>query len=211
MGRKLYNGTKGFGSVRIGDNANLADAEVIVLGSKTYEWNDTEGDIVAGRVWLNRSAGSDALCAAELVAKINANKPSKAVTAYVDPVDTKVVRIETDKQSDAGQIAFTTTMGDSDNVIAAVSNKLGGAESSRNRVEDEGEYPVNAIDILAANIMIPTALQTPRFVKFECFASTGEHKAITWRATISGTRIKISSNGATAPIAGDVIRWQACE
>lgn len=210
MATKLYAGSKGYGAVRIGDFANLADGEVIVIGNKTYEW-DNNAAVTAGRKLVTIGA-SDAACATNLAAAINAEPPTQyAVVAYVDPVDTKLVRIETVSAADAGLMTFTTTMADGDNTIAAISNKLAGAESQRNRVEDDGEYIVTAQDILAGNIMIPTKLQTPRRCRFICYTTNGDQKVITWRKSISTTRIKITSNGATAPIAGDVIVWNASE
>jgi hypothetical protein len=210
MATKLYGGSKGYGAVRIGAFASLIDTEIITIGNKVYEW-DNNAAVTAGRKLVTIGA-SDAACATNLAAAINAEPPTQhAVVAYVDPVDTKLVRIETVGAADVGLMTFTTTMAHVSNTIAAVANKLAGAESQRNRVEDDGEYIVTAQDILAGNIMIPTKLQTPRRARFQCYTTDGDLKVITWRKTISTTRIKITANGATAPIQGDVIVWNASE
>jgi len=210
MGTIEYRGSKGYGAVRIGDFANLADGEIITIGNKVYEW-DNNAAVTAGRK-LVTIGGSDAACATNLAAAINAEPPTLyPVVAYVDPVDTKTVRIETTKQADAGLMTFTTTMADGDNIIAAVANKLAGAESQRLQVLDEGEYVVTALDLLATNIMIPTSHSTPRKVTFLCYDTNGMQRVLSWRGSVSNGRIKISTNGATPPIAGDRILWKTYE
>jgi hypothetical protein len=214
MGHMEYRGTKGHGAARIGNFAGLADGETITIGDllltgKRYEFR-AAGPATGSNILVLKGANAAAAIAA-FVAAVNANKPAPAVTAYVDPVDTAVARIETDKQADAGLLAFLTTMLDAANVIAAESNKLAGAESARNQLLDRGEYLVKAIDISAGNIMIPTSHGTPRYARWECIDTNGGKKAITWRGTISNNRLKITTNGATPPIAGDRILWEIYE
>lgn len=212
MSRYKFFGAKAVGSIQIKDNANLADAEVIVLGDKTYEWNDTEGDVVEGRVWLDRTVGTDALAAAELITKINANPPTKSVTAVIDPKDNTTVRLYADARGAAGDIAFTTTMGDSNNIIAAVSNKLADGENGGNELLHRGEYTVTALDVLADNVMLETSLPNgPSFFMVQCRTSAGLIKAITALFTVSGTKIRCDFAGATDPAAGDTITWFAVE
>lgn len=211
MGRVENDGVIAVGAAIIGAKANLADGEVIVLGSKTYEWNDTEGDVTAGRVWLDRTVGSNALAAAELKDKINANPPSVPVLAYIDPVNSTVVRIEAEGEGDRGNIAFTTTMSDPLNYIAASDDDtLSHGANAETRHAAEGSYLVTALDVDAGCIMIPTGLQAPTKRQIECWSATGLKKNLTTLCTFdSDGRIKMDFDGATDPAEGDTICWTA--
>jgi len=212
MSRYKFFGGKAVGAIQIKDYANLVDNEVIVIGDKTYQWNDTEGDIDEGNVWLDRGAGitTNALAAAEVIAKINANKPTVPVTAVIDPKDTATVHIYADGRGAAGNLEFTTDMSDSGNTIAAESDLLADGENGGNEILHRGNYTVTAIDVLADNIMIETSLPgTPTHVFVEVRGSTGIPKYHTAKVTVSGTKIRLNFDGATDPAADDVVTWMA--
>lgn len=211
MGRVENDGVIAVAAARIQAHASLLDGETIILGSKTYEFNDTEGDIVAGRVWLNRSAGSNALVAAEIVAKIMANPPSIPVTAYIDPIDSTVVRIEADAEGERGNMAFETTMANPANVIAAsVDDEMSHGANAENKHDRRGSYLVTAIDVAAGSFAIPTGLQAPTCKQLECWSATGLKKNLTTLCTFDvDGRILGNYDGATNPAEGDTINWMA--
>jgi hypothetical protein len=208
MGRWKFFGGKAVGAVSILDYANLVDGEVIVLGDKTYEW-DNDNDVVAGNIKVTIGA-NNAACITNLIAAINANKPSKPCTAVVDPKTNTVARIFADNRGEAGEIAFTTDMSDSENTIAAVNNKLAYGENGGNELLHKGRYVVTAIDVLADNMMIETGLPSaPEDFLVQVRSAAGVLKAVTVEWTASGTKIRGNFAGATDPVAGDVVSWIA--
>lgn len=213
MGRVENDGVVAVAAARIGANANLADGEEIVLGNKTYQWNDTEGDVPSPKVWLDRTVGTDALAATELMDKINDNKPTEGgpISAYIDPVDPKTVRIEGDGLGSRGNIPFTTTMADPLNVIAASDDDtLSHGADAENKHERKGSYIVTAIDVLAGSIAIPTNLQAPTCKQVDCWSATGLQKNLTTLFTFdSEGRLLGEFDGGTNPAEGDEISWSA--
>lgn len=208
MGRNRFLGMKAQGAVRIGDFANLADGEVIVIGDQTYEWDDNAA-VEAGNVLVDMTA-SGAGAILSLIDAINDNPPSIPVTAVVDPKDSLTARIYADGRGVAGNLEFTTDMADSDNVITG-SDALAYGENGGNQIIHRGSYTVEAIDVSADNIMIETGLATPRFFQVDAFSSTGLQKSLTTLWTLDGTKLRGNFAGATDPVAGDVINWIAYE
>lgn len=210
MSRWKFFGLKSVGAIRVGDFANLLDGEVIVIGDKTYEW-DNNAAVTAGHVLVTIGA-SDAACIVNLMAAINANKPSIPVSAVVDPKDAKTARIYADNRGAAGNIDFTTDMADAGNVIAAVDDLLANGENGGNQIRHRGVYVVTAIDILADNLMIETGLPNSiDWFSAEVRTTAGVPKAHTMELTASGTKIRGNFAGATDPVEGDVITWEAGE
>jgi len=212
MGRVRDAGNKSYGAVRISDFANLLDEETITIGDpdnggKVFEWDDDDALANADAVAVEIGA-NDAECITNLRDAINDNMGALLV-AYVDPVDTKVLRIEGADAGALGNLAFETDMSDGGNVIAAVSDLLEGGSNDENRARAGDEYTVTAIDALAENIMIPTPFSAPVLGNLRVVSSSDVPKYYTWKPTISGSRIKISKNGATDLVEGDKITWEA--
>lgn len=207
MGLFQFEGAVGHGAVRIGNHAGLADAEKIVIGDKSYEW-ESAGGVTAGAVAVAIGANA-AADIQNLVNAINANKPSRPVTAYIDPIDTAVCRFQADDEGDRGNLDFTTTMADPANIIDAVAGKMRGGENAGNQKLHRGKYVVSALDVAAGNLMIPTGHQAPKHMQIDAWSASGLQKALTTLFTFDGTRIKGDFDGATNPVAGDVIEWQA--
>lgn len=200
-------GMVAIGAVRIGDHANLLDGETISIGDKTYEWDDN-ASVTTGNVAVTIGADAPADIV-NLRNAINANKPSVPVTATVDPIDTATLRIAADAQGAAGNLALAETMSDADNVVSGPAMTDG--ENAGTQTVSRGKYTVTAIDVSAGSIILPTALATPRFFQLDCRSATGLEKAITSLATIDGATLKIDFDGATNPVAGDVLYWDAWE
>lgn len=214
MARVRFLGGTATGAVRIGDNVNLNDAEVISIGNvspggggQTYEW-DSGGGVTAGNVAVV-IGGSGAGSIVNLRDAINATPPVPGVTAFIDPNDTAVLRIEADDNGVLGNLAFVETMADADNTISGAT--LLDGENSLNQVVFRGTHIVTAEDVLAANIMISTGATTPRFRQVEVYSSTGLKKAVTSLITVSGTRLRLAFAGGTNPIAGDEVNWLVFE
>jgi len=206
MGRVRDAGNKSYGSVRIAAFASLIDGEIITIGDKDFEW-DNNAAVTSGNILVTIGA-SDAISIANLRDAINTAYPSTLV-AYVDPVDTKVLRIEGFDAGALGALAFTTDMAHASNIIAAVAGILAGSSNDENRARAGGVYTVTALDVLAANIMIPTPFSAPVLGSLRVVTSADVPKYFTAKPTISGTRIKIAEQGATALVAGDKITWEA--
>lgn len=211
MGRIRFFGNKSKGSVRIADFASLLDTEVIVIGNKTFEWDDNAA-VTAGNVLVTIGA-SDAISITNLRDAINANKPTPPVDAVVDPKDTKVLRIEATNRGAAGNMAFTTDMADADNIIAAVADKLDGGENGGQQTLHRDVYTVTALDVLADNIMIPTGIpNTPRFRQVEFLSAAGlQRNTVTALVTLVGKDLRIDFAGAVDLVAGDLVVWQVWE
>lgn len=215
MGRFRFNGLKAQGAICIKDYASLLSGELITIGNKVYEFR-TSGSASGSHIQVNVGA-SNALTITALITAINANKPTNAAgvasapaTAVVDPVDTSVCRIYADSRGAAGNMIFTTTMADSDNVITG-SGLLEYGENAGEQTLHRGSYVVSAIDVLALSIVIETGLTTPRDATVETYGSTGAKKTSTALKTVSGTKILLDFTGATDHVAGDVIVWSAWE
>ena len=214
MGRIRFDGNKGCGAVRIGDFANLLDGEQIIigdplLGGKVFEWDD-DAAVEDGSIAVT-IGGSGAACATALAAAINANPPTGVdITAYIDPKDTSVVRLEATDAGARGNLAFTHDMADAGNIISNDNeDALVGGENGSTQKVARGTYIVTDLDVLADNIMIPTALQTPARLQIDVWSATGLQKALTTLWTISSNRIRGNFDGATDPVATDVIEWTA--
>ena len=210
MGRVRDAGNKSYGAVRIADFANLLDGELITLGDpleggKVFEW-DSNAAVGAGNILVTIGA-SDAACINNLRDAINAEL-DQYLLAYVDPVDTKTLRIEGVEPGGLGNLVFTTTMLDANNIIAAVSGALADGGADENRARASGVYIVTALDVLATSLMIPTPFAAPALGNLRVVSSADVPKYITSKPTISGTRIKITDNGATVLAAGDKVTWE---
>jgi hypothetical protein len=205
MGRQKFEGVKAMGAVRLA--VNPADTETVTIGNKVYEF-DNNAAVTAGRVSVT-IGGSAAATAANLITAINANKPTPGVTAYADPIDNLTVRLEADAVGSDGNMALAETMAGAGNEVSAAN--MTGGENAVNQVEARGEHVVTALDVAAGCIMISTGLSTPRFRQIDCWSSTGLQKALTSLCTFDGSRIKIDFDGATNPVAGDLVSWAAWE
>jgi hypothetical protein len=211
MGRVRDAGNKSFGSVLISDFAALLDEEIITIGDplnggKVFEWDDDAAVAVVGAVAVEIGA-NDAECIENLRDAINAEMPSKLL-AYVDPVNTDVLRIEAVNEGDLGNLDFTTDMGDAGNIIAATADKLAGGSNDGNRSRASDTYVVTAVDVAAGNIMIPTPFAAPTLGCIRVVTSADVPKYFTAKPTISAGRVKITEQGATALVAGDKIYWE---
>lgn len=210
MGRVRDAGNKSFGSVIISDFANLLDGETITIGDplnggKVFEWDD-DAAVTAGHVAVTIGV-SDTVCITNLRDAINAQMGALLV-AYVDPVNTDVLRIEAYDAGALGNLAFEHDMSDAGNTIAAVADALAGGSNDGNRARASGVYTVTAIDVSATNVMIPTPFAAPILGALRVVTSADVPKYFTSKPTISGTRIKITDNGATLLAAGDKIYWE---
>ena len=210
MARVRFLGSKAQGSVRIGNNVGLVDAEVISIGDvlpggtgKTYEW-DTPDGVVAGNVAVVIGANA-AASIVNLRDAINATPPVPGVTAFIDPKDTATLRIETDDNGSLGNLAFVETMTDGANVISGAT--LLNGESSLNQVAFRGTHIVTANDVSAGNIMISTGATTPRFKLVQVVTSVGANKAVDSLVTVSAGRLRLDFQGGTDPVAGDEVNW----
>jgi hypothetical protein len=210
MGRFEYEGGVSVGAVRIGDHANLNLGEVIVLGDKTFEWDDG-GGVGAGNIAVikggNAAADITALKAAIDAAAIGGFSAGTLVETIIDSVDSATLRILGKEPGDRGNLAFTTTMADADNKIAATANKLSHGENAANKKFQSGAYIVTALDVAAGSILIPTGLTAPTRRQIDCWSATGLQKSLTTLFTLVGKNIKGDFDGATDPVAGDEIDW----
>jgi hypothetical protein len=207
MGLLGFDGNRAYGAGRIGNHAGLADGEEIELGGRVYEW-DSGGGVADGNVAVEIGANAQE-DVENLVEAINANPPEgKPVTAYVDPIEPTVFRIETDGEGARGNMSFTTTMADPANVIDAVDDKLRGGEDGISQQLRRGSYVVSSIDAGAGSLMIPTGVQNPRHLRVDVWAANGRRKTeLTTKWSIDQARIKGDWDGAENPVAGDRVEW----
>ena len=122
------------------------------------------------------------------------------------------VRLYADARGSGSNVAFTTTMDDGNDIIAASANKTYGGANGGNQILHHGEYTVTALDIIADNVMVETGL--PNSIStfmVQVRTATGLIKAVTALFTKVGTKIRMDFAGATDPIAGDVVTWVAVE
>jgi len=210
MGRVRDAGSKSYAAVQITDFANLLDEETITIGDpdnggKVFEW-DNDAAVTDGNIAVT-IGGSDAVCITNLRDAINAQMPSQVV-AYVDPVNTKTLRLEAANEGALGNLDITHTMLDAGNTVAAVADKFAGGDNDGNRARASGTYVVTAQDVTATNVMIPTPFAAPVLGALRVVSSADVPKYFTSKPTISGTRIKITDNGATVLAAGDKVYWE---
>lgn len=203
MGRILFNGGRLIGAVQIGNNGALADAMLVTIGDKTYEW-DNGGGVTPGNVAVT-IGGDAATSAVNLKNAINANKPTTPVTASIDPVNTGTVRLEADANGyPAGGVALTTTMTGANIISGAV---MTGGENEGNISHARGKHTVTALDVAAGNIMIHTGLVSPDVFLAQCRTAAGAQRFIDSLVTINGEYLQIDFNAGTDPVAGNVIHW----
>lgn len=206
MGRNRFLGALAQGAFDLANNTIL-DGETFSIGGKVYEFDDDAS--VSGTNVLVTIGGTAALTAAEMVSKINANKPTPGVTAAVDSKRDTTVRLKADSRGAAGNLALAETVADAG--FTKSGSTMVGGENGGTQTEHRGQYTVTDIDVLADQIVIETGLGTPRFPDVSVRSSAGVPKAHTAEISIVGTTIKLNFAGATDPAAGDVVTWEAWE
>ncbi|MCJ2530700.1 MAG: hypothetical protein LN413_00060 [Candidatus Thermoplasmatota archaeon] len=218
MGRNRFLGSIAHGAVFIDEIATVAqvtDAEIITIGNKVYEFDDA-GGVTAGNIAVTIApdgAGSAAATILNLVAAINANKPTVPVTAYADPLEPNVCRIEADDKGAAGNIVFTTggLTGISDISGAGL---LVDGEDSGTQTLHRGTYTVDDVDIDGGGVQINTGLQTIEDNNFmvQVRGATGTLLGNTDLWTVRANKyIQGVVTGGLPIVAGDVIAWTAWE
>jgi hypothetical protein len=172
-----------------------------------YEFR-TSGSAGAGHVQVNVGMDGPATALA-LQAAIVANPPTPQIDAYIDAIDSKVVRLEAHDYGTAGNVAFSASLTGGTNIIDQTSGFMLGGEAGSLKHLDSGRYTVTALDVAATAIMIPTKLTTPKILSIQVFDATGVLKAATTKWTQSTTRIKGEFAGGTNPAATDIVCWSA--
>jgi hypothetical protein len=193
---------KAVGTVRIGDNANLNDAEIITLGSKIFEW-DSNGAYTAGRIPVAIGATAT-ISIINLVGAINANQGTVPVVAAADvtaPANAHIIAVN---GGTSGNIVFTTTMVDADNLLSGVT-LLGGTNAGAERKFDWIEYTFTALDVSSGAAVIPTGLASPSRM-LRTVTTAGVKKAVTDTVLIAGSNIVYTIVAPTSAAAGDVFR-----
>ena len=209
MGRQRFFGNKGHGVIFISEAigvADVVDGEVIVIGTKTYEFDD-DASVGAGNILVDMSGAPDgATVEATLVAAINANKPSVPVTAVAHPGNPAVsgcVLISADARAGAGNMVFTTTMATGTSAISGA-GLLEFGEDGGSQVESRVEWVVSPEDVLATMIAIETGMNSPRFADATVRTAAGVVKAWDGALTVVGSQIRLAI-GAVAWAATDVV------
>lgn len=207
MGRVRFFGIKSNGAIHLANNV-LVDGETVTIGDRVYEWDDN-ASVTAPNI-LVTIGGSAAASAANLIAAINANKPTVPITATVDPVSTVTIRLAGDAQGAAGNLALAETVVDAGLTLSGALMTDG--ENAGSQTVHRGEYIITAIDVLAANAVIPTGLTTPRHVEADLRDTNGVFREdITGQLTVVSGEIHHGFEGVTDLVAGDRIIWQAWE
>jgi len=207
MGKQRFLGLKARGYAYFG-GTTFVDGETIVVGNKTYELRDAAAGLGAGNVWVDTSSGVAATIAAAFLAAVNANKPTPGVTASLDTKSNIMVVLVADARGAAGNMTVSNTVADAP---SCVTGSLIGGEAGGTQTEARGSHVVTDADVLADNIKIPTGLTSPRFFSIATRTSTGLAKATTALVTVVGAFLDYNFAGATDPVAGDVITWEAWE
>ncbi|MCE5281953.1 MAG: hypothetical protein LLG93_07600 [Deltaproteobacteria bacterium] len=204
-------GSKAQGAVRVGSNAGLADGELVVIGDKTFEW-DNNAAVTPGNI-LVTIGGSEAASITNLIAALTANPPSVPVEAHVDAIDNKVARLVATARGALSNVVFTTTMANPANIIAPTGGNLAGGSNPGRRTIARGSHVVTALDVAAGACSIETSLQNaPTAIQVEVRSAAGLLKAVTSLVTVDAQkRIIVDFDGATNPVAGDVIQYLALE
>ncbi len=210
MGRQKFEGVKSQAAIRL--SAQPADGNTITITPsgpgaipRTYEF-DNNAAVTPGNILVTIGV-SVAATMTNLIAAINANKPTPSVIAYADPLNTDVARLEGEFVGAAGNHAIANVGAN----ITLSGAAFTGGEDPSNQVESRGEYVVTALDVTAGCCMISTGVGSPRFPQVECRTATGLLKGLTSLITIDNSRIKLDFDGATNPAAGDKLAWSVWE
>jgi hypothetical protein len=208
MARVRFKGGKAVGAIHLANNT-IVDGDFFTIGNKVYEFDDN-ASVTAGRVAIT-IGGSAALTRDAIIAAINANKPSKPVTAVIDPKNASGEKINlfADQVGAAGNIVLTENVADAGFTVRAAT--LEGGENGGEQTMARGEYTVKTMDVTADNVMIETGLTSPRFAIVQARSSAGVPKAHTAEISISGSKIRLNFAGATDLAATDVVTWIAWE
>jgi len=198
------------GAIRVGSHGDLADGEQIVIGNRTFEWDDN-ASVSAGAIAV--TIGADAAEDIEnLVDAVNANFPQddnslQLVEAYIDTIDTAVARLKGTRQSAECNVALTTTMAHASNIVSAAT-LLGGVNDTVQEVAS-GKRTVSALDVAGGAVVIQLPFDEPRMVQVQAKSATGLIKAITDLVTVVNDAIVIDADGGTNLAATDTVDWLA--
>jgi hypothetical protein len=208
MGETVFPGVKAQSAIRIGAYASLVNGDIITIGAKVYEFR-TSGSATVGRVQVDVGV-SGAATALALQAAIVANPPSPQIDAYIDPVDSLVVRLEGHDHGTPGNVIFSASMTGATNIIDQTSGFLVDGEAGSLKHVESGRKTVRQLEVTAGCIMIPTTIQSPKILSVQIFAADGSPKNdVTTKWTTSLNRLKGALAGGTDPIAGDIVAWSA--
>jgi hypothetical protein len=207
MARVRYRGSRAQGSIHLANNT-IVDGDYLTIGDKVYEFDDNAA-VTAGRV-LVTIGGNAGVTATNLINAINANKPSKPVTAVIDPVNAsgQLIRLFADKPGAAGNIALSENVANAGLTVSGAT--LVGGENAGEQVVDRGDYVVTAADVLGTSVVIQTQLTSPRYATYQLYRA-GAKVGNTGVLAVSGTRLTLDFGGGTDPEAGDIVRWIAFE
>jgi hypothetical protein len=200
-----HSGQKSMGTVYIGGHAGLLDGEVIVIGSRIYEWDDG-GGVLPGNIAVLIGANAVADIA-NLIVAINANKPSIPVTAVIHPTNSEITTITADAIGAAGNLTFTTTMSSPSNLVSGP--VLVGGEDRAQQIVSRGTHILSVIDATSDSVNIDTALVSPRFPQvLVCDEDGGVVSAYNGDITIIGSILRVRTNGL---MDGYKISWMVFE
>lgn len=208
MGETVFPGNRSKGAVRIGAFASLVNGDTITIGDITYEFR-TSGSADPGNVQVD-VGGSGDLTAVALKDAINANPNSPVIDAYIDTIDSLVVRLEAHDYGTPGNVAFSASLTGATNIIDQTSGFLLNGEMASLKHVDSGRQTITQLEVTAGSIAIPTKLTAPKILSIQIFAADGAPKnSVTTKWTASSNRLVGELDGGTDPIAGDIVAWVA--
>lgn len=218
MGRQRYFGNRAHGVIIIEETAAVADVvdgEVIVLGNKTFEFDD-DASVTGSNILVDMSGSPTAQAVrATLLALINANKgtiPVSAVVGHTEPANTGVIILEADAEGDAGLIVFTTTMATGAPASSIDgTGLLQGGENGSSQKEWRHCRAVEAEDVTAAGMQFDTGLDSPRFATAQFRTAAGAIIAWDGLLTVVGREVRLDNSGSVDFAATDVVVVQCWE
>ena len=169
------------------------------------DYQEADVAVVTNGVWTNGASAANS--ATSLVAAINGDtRATVPFTAFLSANGDSVI-LTWDAVGTAGNKTITTTSA----ANCTVENSIGGTVSATKQMVIVDRI-VTAQDILAVEVNIPLPFAPTKFI-VQHSDTNGESNPTTWRATIqtAPNRIRITGQGATALIAGDVVQVLAFE
>ena len=184
-------------------NTTGEPAMKVVIDGVDYQEADVA--VVTNGVWTNGASAANS--ATSLVAAINGDtRATVPFTATISAGGHSVI-LTWDAVGTTGNKTITTTSASN----CTVENSVGGSASAIKQMVVVDRV-VTAQDILANEINVPLPFAPTKFI-IQHSDTNGEDNPTTWRATIATVpnRIKITGQGVTALIAGDVVQILAFE
>ncbi len=186
--------------------ADVVDGEVAVVGADTYEFNDTEGDVTPGNIWVDTSGGKTPTNATLKLAAAIVASATEDVTA-VKISNNEVLVVST--LVGAVTTACSTTLTGVNSAWAAAAMYGGSVAGTRKSVV-RARVP-NAVEVALGNMHFRLPFTPAAALVQVRVTADGDAKAWAGKVVLSAGSVKLVNDGGADFAVTDTVTVMATE